>query len=527
MNDLFDDDGSSSFDVDKETPASKPATNTESAATDVNAPNANATIYDDDDDDAEFGDDDDTKVVGKSLSKSEAARQRKKKQQAPQQMWADDEDDNLTLTQKQQEEAALAKKLKIEAPIPPRRVRVLDIPRVLPKGNPRGGGWGVSAALAAKQESRVTMHMTKLPNILGIQTKPYHSSTYDAGEEEEVYKGYAQNMIRWRYHDQLKNQAQDDSDEEKHNDGLQRDGDGKLLRESNSRVVRWSDGTLSLFIGSEHFEIDELKTHTNGYLYLNQQAKEIVTDETTNQDVETEDPSTVLECMGSIESRLTVSTSLQSDAHKGLTLAVRARNLKKARISVCYTQEDPELEKLNRTKNRELLAKRNSEGVETVELTLAVRARNLKKARISVCYTQEDPELEKLNRTKNRELLAKRNSRGSGGGGGDRAAYKPRSRARNRGYSSEEEDGRYDGTSLNRMKRRTMEEPLDFGDDVDSGDDMEDNWTNRKRDPKNVAAANKRRRRSRQVEDEESESEDEAHFGEESEEEEQTFFKKN
>mmetsp|Transcript_35103 Transcript_35103/g.40609 ORF Transcript_35103/g.40609 Transcript_35103/m.40609 type:complete len:492 (-) Transcript_35103:405-1880(-) len=473
MNDLFDDDGSSSSDEDKETPASKP-TNTESAATDVNA--TNATIYDDDDDDAEFGDDDDdNKVVGKSLSKSEAARQRKKKQQAPQQMWADDEDDNLTLTQKQQEEAALAKKLKIEAPIPPRRVRVLDIPRVLPKGNPRGGGWGVSAALAAKQgESRVTMHMTKLPNILGIQTKPYHSSTYDAGEEEEVYKGYAQNMIRWRYHDQLTNQ--DDSDEEKHNDGLQRDGDGKLLRESNSRVVRWSDGTLSLFIGSEHFEIDELKTRTNGYLYLNQQAKEIVTDENSN-DVETEDPSTVLECMGSIESRLTVSTSLQSDAHKGLTLAVRARNLKKARISVCYTQEDPELEKLNRTKNR--------------------------------------------------ELLAKRNSRGSGGGGGDRAAYKPRSRARNRGYSSEEEDGRYDGTSLNRMKRRTMEEPLDFGDDVDSGDDMEDNWTNRKRDPKNVAAANKRRRRSRQVEDEESESEDEAHFGEESEEEEQTFFKKN
>ena len=43
-----------------------------------------------------------------------------------------------------------------------------------------------------------------------------------------------ENTIRWRY-------SQDES--------------GNDIRESNARLVKWSDGTMSLYLGSEIFDI--------------------------------------------------------------------------------------------------------------------------------------------------------------------------------------------------------------------------------------------------------------------------------
>ena len=67
---------------------------------------------------------------------------------------------------------------------------------------------------------------------------------------------------------------------------------------------------------------------------------------------------TILECQGPITSRLVPRpSSLQSAAHKNLTLAVRQRNMKKARIQEMTTTEDPELEKARKIKANEDLAK--------------------------------------------------------------------------------------------------------------------------------------------------------------------------
>jgi len=182
-----------------------------------------------------------------------------------------------------------------------KRIQVLRIPRIV------------------SNNKTVSMHMTKLPNIVNINTEAFDRSTYNSKEEEKEYNGNVHNMIRWRYK------------KGKEPGELLRTDNGKLLRESNARVCKWSDGSLTLHVGEEVFDFDEINANSkktngfggyNGYLFISQKA--------TNLKSGTDAPSgTVLECMGPISSKVTtIPFSLNSTAHKNLTLVVRQRNTK-------------------------------------------------------------------------------------------------------------------------------------------------------------------------------------------------------
>lgn len=83
----------------------------------------------------------------------------------------------------------------------------------------------------------------KLPNFLSVETRPFDPNTYeDEIDEEETLdeegrarlKLKVENTIRWR---------------ERFNEN------GVFVKESNARFVRWSDGSLSLHLGSEIFNV--------------------------------------------------------------------------------------------------------------------------------------------------------------------------------------------------------------------------------------------------------------------------------
>ncbi|KAF4524501.1 hypothetical protein B566_EDAN011512 [Ephemera danica] len=87
------------------------------------------------------------------------------------------------------------------------------------------------------------LHFVKLPNFLSVETRPFDGNTYeDEIDEEETLdeegrarlKLKVENTIRWR----------DIFDEE-----------GRVQKESNARFVKWSDGSMSLHLGSEIFDI--------------------------------------------------------------------------------------------------------------------------------------------------------------------------------------------------------------------------------------------------------------------------------
>ncbi|KAL7539026.1 hypothetical protein ACHAXR_008990 [Thalassiosira sp. AJA248-18] len=369
--------------------------------------------------------------------------------------------------------------------VPPRRMELQDLD-IKKNGN--------------NEKSNVTYHITKLPNLVGINPTAYNAETHDMEKEEEEYRGYVHNMIRWRY---KTNEAGE----------YVRDEDGNPVRESNTRLVKWSDGSITLHVGQELLEVDNLDSSVpadnpdksvagfagiNGYMYVSQKAKirpptkkemegPPEEGEAYNEsDLENEEDrppakpaGTVLECIGTIASRLALRpSSLASDAHRNLKLAVQKRNVKRARIAEIVTEVDPEKEKQARIKGKEDLAKS--------------RARS-----------------------------SSGGKRSSGGGG--------RRRGMNASYLEEEED--YDGVNISRLKKQTMrrgdysdenEEEMDYGED---SEEDEEAWMSKKKRKRGAAAARAARAPAASKMDESSE-EGEVVFGDDDDDDEEDAFVK-
>lgn len=87
------------------------------------------------------------------------------------------------------------------------------------------------------------IHFVKLPNFLSVDTRPFDPDTYeDEIDEEETLdeegrqriKLKVSNTIRWREY---------------------MDDFGVMVKESNTRMVKWSDGSMSLHLGNEIFDV--------------------------------------------------------------------------------------------------------------------------------------------------------------------------------------------------------------------------------------------------------------------------------
>eukprot|EP00536_Pseudo-nitzschia_multiseries_P000384 jgi/Psemu1/321573/estExt_fgenesh1_pg.C_50032 len=285
-----------------------------------------------------------------------------------------------------------------------------------------------------------SLHMTKMPNVVAIQPSAFDEAEYDEKNEQEEYKGYVHNMIRWRY-------------KRDQNGTLVREGaDGSLVRESNTKLVKWSDGSFTLHIGKEAFDIQNVDSSTsggfsglNGYVYLSQKAT-FKNEEDDEEDDELQNGGTVLECIGPVASRFVAKpSSLQSESHKSLTIAVRQRTVKRAKIAQYMTEEDPE---------------------------------KLKQERIK--YNADADKLKQRKR-----------STGGGGGGNYRSGGGGRRPGMNRGYLEASDEEGYDTVNLRALKKGSAnnydDEMDDYGDESD--DDYDQSFANRSRKRQRKAAA--------------------------------------
>ncbi|XP_067275788.1 RNA polymerase-associated protein LEO1 [Pseudorasbora parva] len=87
------------------------------------------------------------------------------------------------------------------------------------------------------------LYFVKLPNFLSVEPRPFDPQYYeDEFEDEEMLdeegrtrlKLKVENTIRWR---------------------SRRDEEGIEIKESNARIVKWSDGSMSLHLGNEVFDV--------------------------------------------------------------------------------------------------------------------------------------------------------------------------------------------------------------------------------------------------------------------------------
>ena len=106
--------------------------------------------------------------------------------------------------------------------------------RALPKGTE-------PAVLAfpncARPPAAAEANVVRVPKFLAFEHKPYDEDAADDEDRE------GQTVLRWRW----KKDALTDE--------VLRDADGRPERESNARLVRWSDGSTQIVVGGETFDV--------------------------------------------------------------------------------------------------------------------------------------------------------------------------------------------------------------------------------------------------------------------------------
>ncbi|OZC09765.1 Leo1-like protein [Onchocerca flexuosa] len=104
------------------------------------------------------------------------------------------------------------------------------------------------------------LYFVKFPNFLSIEPRPFDQDHYeDEFDEDDLLdeegrarlKLRVENTIRWRYI---------------------LDDDGNIQKQGNSKIVRWSDGTMSLYLGGEIFDIMVQPMQLDNHLFLRQGA---------------------------------------------------------------------------------------------------------------------------------------------------------------------------------------------------------------------------------------------------------------
>lgn len=168
------------------------------------------------------------------------------------------------------------------------------------------------------------IHFVKMPNFLSVETRPFDVDQYeDEIDEEDVMdeegrqrlKLKVGNTIRWREN---------------------YDSEGKIQRESNARFVKWSDGSMSLHLGSEIFDVyKQPLAGDHNHLFIRQ--------------------GTGLQGQAVFRTKLTFRPhSTESSTHKKMTMSLADRSTKTSGIKI-LTQvgHDPDADRYAKLKSEE------------------------------------------------------------------------------------------------------------------------------------------------------------------------------
>ncbi|CAG8507832.1 9350_t:CDS:2 [Paraglomus occultum] len=160
-------------------------------------------------------------------------------------------------------------------------------------------------------------YVMKVPNFLSVNTKPFVPNEYDDKEEMESKDGIklaGENTIRWR---EIRNSSTDE-----------------IKKQTNTKIVRWSDGSMSLLVGEELFDMSITSLHSQ-FQYLS-----------TNYPNES-----IMEMQGRLTDQVTVKPfGTTGSTHRKIAAVIASRHVKQIKTRMVATDRDPELRKLELAK---------------------------------------------------------------------------------------------------------------------------------------------------------------------------------
>ncbi|KAI6044248.1 Leo1-like protein-domain-containing protein [Pisolithus marmoratus] len=212
----------------------------------------------------------------------------------------------------------------------------------------------------------------RMPNFVKVDSKPFHPDTYVGPEQEDddvsqnesvreksmTIKLKVENTVRWRW-------VKDEFDQDK--------------RQSNGRIIRWSDGSLSLRLGKELFDINQTYETSSSLLgkpVAGSQPPASQTSPSASQQTPTASKaqgltylvaqhkrSEVLQAEAAITGYMSLRpTGMQSETHRMLVRAVGQKHNKIARLRMAPDPtRDPEREKMELMKLSAKKSKKKSE----------------------------------------------------------------------------------------------------------------------------------------------------------------------
>ncbi|KAF9563955.1 Leo1-domain-containing protein [Agrocybe pediades] len=237
----------------------------------------------------------------------------------------------------------------------------------------------------------------RMPNYVKVDTKPFHPDTYigPEHEDEELAQGDSvreksmsiklkvENTLRWRW---------------------AKDANGQDKKESNSRIIRWSDGTLSLRLGKELFDINQsidtsasVVRQTIGGTPSQSQSQPPATpsaptpgkSEGLTYLVAQHKRSQVLQSEAVITGYMSLRpTGMQSETHMMLVRAVEQKHKQVARLKMAPNPSiDPEREKMEMIKQS---AKKSKKKADDGERLGSRRRRNYRRSAEGPTWSDDD-----------------------------------------------------------------------------------------------------------------------------------------
>ncbi|KNE58694.1 hypothetical protein AMAG_04248 [Allomyces macrogynus ATCC 38327] len=156
-------------------------------------------------------------------------------------------------------------------------------------------------------------HLLDMPNFLHLDSMPFDPDHYDAGDPEELKQHEVDlrvaNTMRWRF---IQNDAHPD----------------RMTVQSNAQLVKWSDGTYSLLVGDEYFDVTTQPVAPYQYL------------------TGANHSSNTLHVHRVLDDKLVVKPmGARSKTHKKMAAALAMRFKRTDRVKVTHVTKDPEKER--------------------------------------------------------------------------------------------------------------------------------------------------------------------------------------
>jgi len=241
----------------------------------------------------------------------------------------------------------------ITEPPPEDEAKKVVVKRYTPAGKPRQ----ITTSMLplpppeSEESNKTRLYLVNVPNVIGFEPESFEEDRYLPPSDKTKTS-----WVRWRI-------ARDDEVE------------GGYVKESNTKLVRWSDGSQSLVIGKEVFDCvmhDQENHYVFGSYYLPEAEYDDSADEGGESDIV---KFRISQCHGRLDQRMSVKASIKSSMVAARNINRKHRKADKTRImSSEYRMQarrdaNVRLMDRNRLKRKQEEAQRRTPRKKMVDLT--------------------------------------------------------------------------------------------------------------------------------------------------------------